>query len=100
MIKQNTNLRLCARAIKNQVLNAYGGLYAIESFDKITSKMRAAHRYMTKNLFQTEWWQFADLTNNLGWMDITSRTLYAGMGLRSLPETHRWMKNNFILISR
>ena len=32
IFKQNSNLRLCFMAIKTQVPNAYGGLYAIESF--------------------------------------------------------------------
>ena len=100
IFRQNSNLRLCSMAIKTQVLNAYGGVYAIESFIKITSKMRAAHRLLTKNIFRTEWKEIADLNNNHGWVDIKSRTLYAGMRLRSLPETHRWMKNSFIIKSR
>ena len=54
--------------------------------------MRAAHSYLTINIFGAEWQQIADLTNNLGGINITSKRLYPGMRLRSLPETHRWRK--------
>ena len=62
--------------------------------------MRAAHRYMTKFVFTKEWKLKADLSNENGWLDIRSRSLYAGMRILSLAERHRILRNNFILKSQ
>ena len=100
VLRQNGNINLCSHKTKNMVLNAYGSVYSLEAFTKVTSKMVSAHRYLTKSIFNYEWRRLADLKHDNGWTDIRSRALYAGMGLLSLKETHRWRRNNFILKSR
>ena len=79
IFRQNTNIRNCSFQSKRNILNAYGNIYALESFKEITSQMRAAHRYMTKFVFTKEWKLKADLSNENGWLDIRSRSLYACM---------------------
>ena len=98
-LKQN-NVSLCTVNTKKQLVSAYGSVYGIESLTSISSKMKGAHRYLVKQVFQKEWRSLADLSNNNGWLDIRSRTLYVGLGIKSLPEIHRILRNNFIIKSR
>ena len=98
-LKQN-NVSLCTVNTKKQLVSAYGSVYGIESLTSISSKMKGAHRYLVKQVFQKEWRSLADLSNKNGWLDIRSRTLYVGLGIKSLPEIHRILRNNFIIKSR
>ena len=88
---QNTSSK-----IKRIILNAYGSVYGLESFNNTTPSLRQAHRYMTMKL----WPNFKYHQSNENY--ITSSKLYkivAG-GATSLDENYRKLRNNFILQSK
>ena len=92
MIAQNKDLKLCNNQGKNVAINTYGNVYAIETFTSIDSKLRAAHRYITRSA-HSDWRQFADLPGP----KITNRRLYSVYQLSSLSEIHRLRRNNFLI---
>ena len=92
MMSQNKELHLCSNEVKNNAINTYGNVYAIETFTKVESKLRAAHRHMTRAT-HTGWRQFADLPGP----NITNHRLYTAFHLSSLSEIHRHRRNNFLI---
>ena len=69
-----------------------GNVYSIENFLSVDSRVRQAHRYMTKKV-HTDWRQYADLDGP----NIRSRRLYCVYDLDSLEVIHRFRRNNFLL---
>ena len=95
MLSQNRELKKCSHEVKNVVVNAYGNVYSIENMLSVHSKVRNAHRYLTKAV-HTNWVQYADLEGP----NIRSRTLYVwANGLDSLEVIHRKRRNNFLIDS-
>ena len=92
MMSQNRELHLCSNAVKNTAINTYGNVYAIETFLSVDSKLRAAHRHMTRAA-HTGWRHFADLPGP----NITNHRLYTAYHLSSLSEIHRHRRNNFLI---
>jgi len=93
LLKQNHQIKFCNKNIRKTFLNTFGNVYAIETFNQVSSKMTNSHRYMTKILFP-EYKSHLDINN----IDITSRKLYQIISSStSLPEQHRIRLNNFIL---
>ena len=92
LLAQNRNLNKCNSYVKNAVISSYGNLYSIENMLSVGSKVRNAHRYLTKAV-HSDWVQYADLDGP----SIRSRTLYVFNGLDSLKVLHRWRRNNFLI---
>ena len=89
---QNRELKMCSSTVKNSVISTYGNVYCIENFITVNSKVRNAHRYLTKAVY-TDWVQYADLHGP----NIRSRTLYVTNDLDSLEVIHRRRRNNFLI---
>ena len=92
MLLQNKELHKCSLNVKNVAINAYGSVYAIENFPAVDSRLRQAHRYLTRAV-HTDWRRFADLPGP----NIRNRRLYSAYCLSSLAEIHRIRRNNFLL---
>ena len=92
LFAQNTELHKCCTAVKNVSINCYGNVYSIENFLRVGSRIREAHRYMTKSV-HTGWRAFADLNG----VNIRSRTLYTTFNVDSLEVVHRRRRNNFLI---
>ena len=92
MLSQNSELKKCSHDVKNVVVRCYGNLYSIENMLSVGSKVRNAHRYLTKAV-HSDWVQYADLDGP----NIRSRTLYVFNGLDSLEVLHRRRRNNFLI---
>ena len=60
LLSQNRELKKCGIAIKNACVYAYGNVYSLENMLCVNSKIRRAHRYLTK-LVHNDWARFADL---------------------------------------
>ena len=73
-LKQN-NVSLCTVNTKKQLVTAHGSVYGIESLTSISSKMKGAHRYLVKQVFQKEWRSLADLSNTNDWLHKVSDPL-------------------------
>ena len=67
-------------------------MYAIETFRNVDSKLRAAHRHMTRAA-HSRWRQYADLPGP----NITNHRLYTAYSLTSLSEIHRHRRNKFLI---
>ena len=83
---------MCNSQVKNIAINTYGNVYAIETFTSCDSKLRAAHRYITRAA-HSDWRQYSDLPGP----NISSRRLYSAYNLNSIPEIHRWGRNKFLI---
>ena len=92
LFAQNTDLKKCSIDVKNLSIYSYGNVYAIENLLCVNSRLRQAHRYMTK-LVHCNWRQYADLDGP----NIRSRRLYSVFQLDSLEVIHRKRRNNFLL---
>ena len=92
MAKENKQLNRCSSDVKNLVVKSYGNVYALETFQKVDSSMRQAHRYLTKAVHK-DWAVFADLPGP----NIRSRQLYTVYGLDSLEVLHRRRRNKFLI---
>ena len=92
MITQNKDLKLCNNYVKNVAISTYGNVYAIETFVSIDSKLRAAHRFITRSA-HSDWRQYADLQGP----NISNRCLYSVYQLTSISEIHRWRRNKFLI---
>jgi len=88
-LSQNYELHKCSISVKNYSIYCYGNVYCIETYLSVNSRLRQAHRYLTKS-FHTDWNRIADLDGP----NITSR-LYTSFGLDSLEVVHRRRRNNF-----
>ena len=97
LLKTNAYIKQCTDDIKKSVLNSYGGVYGIETFAKVDSSTRRAHRYITKNI-----WPSYHFYKDQNGVNIRSRTLYkvVANGANSLPEIHRKLRNKFIIKSQ
>ena len=89
---QNKHVKKCNTNVKNVCINSYGNVYCIENFLETSSKLRRAHRYMTKCV-HSNWVQFADLDGP----NIRSRRLYTVFELDSIEVIHRRRRNNFLI---
>ena len=67
-------------------------MYCIESLLSVNSRLRQAHRYLTKSV-HTDWSRIADLPGP----NITSRRLYVSYNLDSLEVIHRRCRNMFLI---
>lgn len=94
LLVQNRELKMCNSYVKNSVISSYGNVYCIENLTTVSSKVRNAHRYLTKAVY-TDWIFYADLDGP----NIRSRTLYVTNGLDSLEVIHRRRRNNFLIRS-
>ena len=94
LLVQNRQLQMCSPNVKNSVISSYGNVYCIENLITVSSKVRNAHRYLTKAVY-TDWVQYADLDGP----NIRSRTLYVLNGLDSLEVIHRRRRNHFLIRS-
>ena len=92
MMQQNKALQKCGQLIKNVAIYAYGSVYAIETFESVNSKVRNAHRYLTKTV-HCDWRRYADLDGP----NIRSRRLYTAFELDSMEVIHRKRRNMFLL---
>ena len=92
LLSQNPELRKCSTSVKNVCISSYGNVYSVENFLSVDSRVRQAHRYMTKKV-HTDWRQYADLDGP----NIRSRRLYCVYDLDSLEVIHRFRRNNFLL---
>ena len=92
LLKQCRELHKCSRAVKNVSISSYGSVYGIENLTEVTSKLRAAHRYLTRAV-HTDWSDIADLPGP----NIRSRTLYTSYGVDSIEVVHRRRRNNFLI---
>ncbi len=92
LLKQCRELHKCSRAVKNVSITSYGSVYGIENMTEVTSKLRAAHRYLTRAV-HTDWREIADLPGP----NIRSRTLYTSYGVDSIEVVHRRRRNNFLI---
>jgi len=72
-------------------------MYGVESFQKISSEVSGAHRYITKTLFPN-YKSHMDINNR----QISNKNLYgiAADGAKSVFEIHRILRNNFIYNSK
>ena len=89
---QNPELKRCSLQVKNTCIYSYGNVYAIENMVQVNSRLRGAHRYMTKSV-HNDWYRFADLDGP----NIRSRSLYCYFQLDSLEVIHRRRRNNFLI---
>ena len=91
LLKQNSQVKYLADSQKKQILNAYGTVYAIETFDEISSTMNRAHAYMTKNLWPK--YQHSEYYNGF----IRYRYLYKIIadGANTIAERHRYSLHKF-----
>ena len=92
LISQNRNLKKCSISVKNVCIYSYGSIYCIENELNVSSKLRQAHRYMTK-LVHADWPNFADLDGP----NIRSRRLYTVFEIDSLEVIHRKRRNTFLI---
>ena len=92
ILSQNPELRKCSISVKNTCIYSYGNVYSIENMLNVDSRLRGAHRYMTKQV-HCDWTQFADLDGP----NIRSRSLYCSYNLDSLEVIHRRRRNNFLI---
>ena len=92
MLVQNKELHRCSLSVKNIAINAYGSIYSLENLTDVDSRLRQAHRYITRAV-HTDWRQYADLPGP----NIRNRRLYSAYGLDSLAEIHRKRRNNFLI---
>ena len=92
LLKQNSNLHRCSLAVKNLVINTYGTVYGPETFIEVNSRLRQAHRYLTRAV-HVDWRQYADLPGP----NIRNRRLYSVYGIDSLEVLHRKRRNNFLI---
>ena len=92
MLAQNKELHRCSLSVKNIAINAYGSIYSLENMEDIDSRLRQAHRYLTRAV-HTDWRQYADLPGP----NIRNRRLYSAYDLESLAEIHRKRRNNFLI---
>ena len=92
MILQNPDLKKCSPTVKNYSVFCYGNVYCLENLLSVNSKLRNAHRYLTKAV-HNDWPLYADLDGP----NIRSRTLYVLNGLDSLEVIHRKRRNNFLI---
>ena len=60
MLCQNRELKKCSHDVKNTVISCYGNVYSIENLLTVESKVRNAHRYLTKHV-HSDWIHYADL---------------------------------------
>ena len=97
LLKQNSQVRYLANDQKKQILNAYGTVYGIETFENISSTQNRAHAYMTKNLWPK--YQHSEYYKN-GF--IRYRFLYKLIAndANTISERHRALRNKFILKCR
>jgi len=96
IINHNINtLSYTSSKVRKVILNAYGTVYALETFEKLSSSLQQAHRYMVMKLWPNFKSQMSD-----GY--ITSSKLYKDVadGAVSVKEQHRKLRNNFILKSK
>ena len=89
---QNKCLHKCSISVKNMCISSYGNVYCLENELSISSKLRNAHRYMTKSV-HTSWPHYADLDGP----NIRSRRLYSVFQLDSLEVIHRRRRNYFLI---
>ena len=92
MLVQNKDLFRCSLRVKNIVVVTYGSVYAVETFISVDSRLRQAHRYITRAV-HNDWRRFADLPGP----NIRSRRLYTAYDLDSLEVIHRRRRNNFLI---
>ena len=92
LIAQNSDLKKCCVSVKNVCIYSYGSIYCIENELSVSSKLRQAHRYMTK-LVHSDWPVYADLDGP----NIRSRRLYSVFELDSLEVIHHKRRNNFLI---
>ena len=92
LISQNRNLKKCSISVKNVCIYSYGSIYCTENDLNVSSKLRQAHRYMTK-LVHADWPNFADLDGP----NIRSRRLYTVFEIDSLEVIHRKRRNTFLI---
>ena len=91
---QNPQLKCCNNSVKNMCIYSYGNVYCLENELSVSSKLRQAHRYMTKAV-HCDWAIFADLDGP----NIRSRRLYTVFELDSLEVIHRRRRNIFLIKS-
>ena len=89
---QNKCLNKCSVNVKNVCINSYGNVYCLENELEISSRLRQAHRYMTKSVHK-DWVLFADLDGP----NIRSRQLYTVFNLDAIVVIHRRRRNNFLI---
>jgi len=92
LIAQNSDLKKCCLSVKNVCIYSYGSVYCLENELSVCSKLRQAHRYMTK-LVHSDWSNYADLDGP----NIRSRRLYTVFDLDSLEVIHRKRRNTFLI---
>ena len=92
LLAQNRELKKCSDTVKNYSVYCYGNVYCIENMLNVNSKLRSAHRYLTKSV-HSDWIYYADLDGP----NIRSRTLYVLNGLDSLEVIHRRRRNSFLI---
>ena len=92
MLVQNKELFKCSLRIKNRAVVTYGSVYAVETFLSVDSRLRRAHRYLTRAV-HNDWRRYADLPGP----NIRSRRLYTVYNLDSLEVIHRRRRNNFLI---
>ena len=92
MLAQNKELFQCSLRIKNLSIVTYGSVYAIETFLSVDSRLRQAHRNLTRAVHK-DWRRYADLPGP----NIRSRRLYTVYELDSLAVIHRHRRNNFLI---
>ena len=78
--------------MKNDRIYCYGTVYCLENELSVCSKLRQAHRYMTK-LVHSDWSNYADLDGP----NIRSRQLYTVFEIDSLEVIHRKRRNTFLI---
>ena len=89
---QNKSLYKCSIGVKNICISSYGNVYCLENELSVSSKLRKAHRYMTKSV-HTNWPMYADLDGP----NIRSRQLYTIFDLDSIEVIHRRRRNYFLI---
>ena len=50
LLAQNTELHKCSNEVKNVSIYCYGNVYCIENLLMVSSKLRQAHRYLTRSV--------------------------------------------------
>lgn len=101
LLKGNYNIKSCPDSIKKSYLNAYGGVYGVEYFDKIHSSISRAHRYLALTLWpEANQHRLPETPFHAGGT-LLNRTLYKKVAdAESIYEVHRKLRNNFILSAR
>ena len=76
---QNRDLYKCNLAVKNVCITSYGNVYSLENELSVSSKLRQAHRYLTRAVHKKNRTLYADLDGP----NILTRTLYTSFDLDS-----------------